>query len=170
MPDPLVTLDGVTAWFRRRAEPVVRDVTLRVGPGEHVLLLGASGAGKSTVLALVSGVVPHSVPADVVGTVRVGGTDTRSTTVVELSRTVGVLDQDPVAAVCLPTVEGETALPLENRAVDPAEIGDRVAAALHLVGAGHLRHRATAALSGGEAQRVALAATLVAEPAVLLLD
>ncbi|MEE6280768.1 ABC transporter ATP-binding protein [Georgenia sunbinii] len=165
-----VVLDGVSIRFPRRAEPVLRGVDLRTAPGEEVLVLGASGSGKSTVLHTISGVVPHSVTADLRGTVTVAGTRTTDTTVVDLSRRVGVLPQDPSAAVCLPDVEQELALPLENRAVDPAAIGPAIDAALEVVGAAHLRHRATAELSGGESQRVALAAALVGQPSVLLLD
>lgn len=165
-----VVLDGVSVRFPRRAEPVLAGVDLRVAPGERVLLLGASGSGKSTVLHAITGVVPHSVSAQVDGTVRVAGTATTDTSVVDLSRHVGVLPQDPAAAVCLPDVAQELALPLENRAVAPADIGPAVSAALAAVGAGHLEERSTAALSGGESQRVALAAALVGEPAVLLLD
>ena len=166
----MLSIDGVTVAFARRRDPVLRDVCLDLAPGEQVLVLGSSGAGKSTLLQLVSGVIPHSVVATVDGTVTVGGVDTRDTTVVELSRTVGLLAQDPASGVCLPTVEEEVALPLENRAVDPAAISGRIDTALAAAGVGHLRERRTARLSGGEGQRVALAAALVAEPAVLLLD
>ncbi|MET4583322.1 energy-coupling factor transporter ATP-binding protein EcfA2 [Conyzicola nivalis] len=166
----MLSIEAVTVAFTRRRDPVLRDVCLDLAPGEQVLVLGSSGAGKSTLLQLVSGVIPHSVVATVDGTVTVGGVDTRDTTVVELSRTVGLLAQDPASGVCLPTVEEEVALPLENRAVDPAAISGRIDTALAAAGVGHLRERRTARLSGGEGQRVSLAAALVAEPAVLLLD
>ncbi|RPF26961.1 ABC transporter ATP-binding protein [Georgenia muralis] len=172
-----VALDDVSVSFPRRPDPVLRGVSLRLAPGEHVIVLGASGSGKSTVLQLITGVVPHSVAAAVAGRVAVGsgsrsggGTATAEATVVERSRHLGVLAQDPAAAVCLPHVEQELALPLENHGADPATIGPCIAAALDAVGATGLRGRATATLSGGESQRVALAAALVTEPEVLLLD
>ncbi|GAA4428897.1 ATP-binding cassette domain-containing protein [Georgenia halophila] len=168
--DPVVELDDVTVRFPRRDEPVLRHVSLRLVPGEHVVVLGASGSGKSTVLQTITGVVPHTVTADVSGEATVAGTTTPETSVVERSRYLGVLAQDPSSAVCLPGVEQELALPLENHAADPATIGPRIDEALDAVGASHLRDRPTAALSGGESQRVALAAALVTEPEVLLLD
>lgn len=165
-----VVLEQVGVGFPRRGEDVLRDVDLDLAPGEQVLLVGASGCGKSTVLQTISGVVPHTVTARTTGRVVVGGVDTASTTVVELSRQVGVLAQDPAGAVCLPHVADEVALPLENQALDPAGIGPRVREVLALVDAEHLLGRPTAWLSGGESQRVALAAALVARPRVLLLD
>jgi len=166
----VVELRGVSVRFPRRAEPVLHEVSLRLAPGEQVILLGASGSGKSTVLHAVTGVVPHTVSATLTGEVTVGGTTTERTSVVERSRHLGVLAQDPGSAVCLPGVEQELALPLENQGTDPADIGPRIGGALEAVGASALRERATAMLSGGESQRVALAAALVAEPEVLLLD
>ncbi|MGJ7441638.1 ABC transporter ATP-binding protein [Aquipuribacter sp. MA13-6] len=168
--DPAVRLERVGVGFPRRGEDVLRDVDLDLAPGEQVLLLGASGCGKSTVLQTITGVVPHTVTARTTGRVVVGGVDTAGTTVVELSRQVGVLAQDPTGAVCLPHVDTEVALPLENQAVDPDRIGPRVREVLALVDAEHLLARPTAWLSGGESQRVALAAALAARPRVLLLD
>jgi energy-coupling factor transport system ATP-binding protein len=169
-PGDVVALDGVAVTFPRRPKPVLKGITLHVAPGEHVIVLGASGSGKSTVLQVITGVVPHTVSATLSGSVGVGGTTTEHTPVVERSRHLGVLAQDPGASVCLPQVEQELVLPLENHAVDPASIGPRIAAALDATGAAALRDRATATLSGGESQRVALAAAMVAEPKVLLLD
>lgn len=166
----VVELDNVTVTLPRRDEPVLSAVSLRLAPAEQVVVLGASGSGKSTLLHAITGVIPHTVTATVTGEVIVAGTTTEATSVVERSRHLGVLAQDPSAAVCLPHVEQELALPLENHATKPVRIGPRISAALATVGAGHLQQRATATLSGGESQRVALAAALVTEPEVLLLD
>lgn len=168
--DDLVRLESVSVRFPRRREPVLGDVSLTLAPGEQVIVLGMSGSGKSTVLQSITGVVPHTINAELSGRVVVAGIPTGDATVVELSRHVGVLAQDPSSSVCLPDVEQELALPLENRGADPTTIGGRIDGALSAVGAEALRQRSTAELSGGEGQRVALAATLIAEPAVLLLD
>jgi len=149
---------------------VLHGASFTIAAGERVVLFGPSGAGKSTLLATITGVVPHSVIAQVTGSVTVAGRDALATEVVELSRHLGVLPQDPDSAVCLPGVEQELAFVLENRAVPPAEISDRIDAVLAIVGAGRLRDRQTGSLSGGESQRVALAAALIGRPEILVLD
>ena len=168
--EPALALHDVAVEFPRRDAAVLRGVTLRLEPGEHLIVLGASGSGKSTLLQAITGVVPHTVLSTLTGSVSVKGTATTDASVVELSRHVGVLAQDPSSGVCLPDVEQELALPLENRAVPPEHISARIDHALSLVGAAGLRQRQTDKLSGGEGQRVALAASLIAEPALLLLD
>ncbi len=166
----VVDLDNVTVTLPRREAPVLNAVSFQLAPGEQVVVLGASGSGKSTLLHVITGVLPHTLTATVTGSVTVAGEASEDTSVVQRSRHLGVLGQDPSAAVCLPDVEQELALPLENHGCDPVNIGPRIEASLDLVGASHLRHRATAVLSGGESQRVALAAALVTEPEVILLD
>jgi energy-coupling factor transporter ATP-binding protein EcfA2 len=167
---PAVRFRDVSVTFPRSDRAVLAGVTITIDPGERVVVFGPSGAGKSTLLATITGVVPHSVIAEVGGTVTVGGLDTLSTEVVDLSRLLGVLPQDPDSAVCLPGVEQELALVLENRFVPPAEISARIDGALASAGAAELRGRATGTLSGGESQRVALAAALIGRPQILVLD
>lgn len=150
--------DGVGPW----------SGSLRAG--EQVLLLGPSGSGKSTLLRALAGAIPSHQRGRVTGTVQVGGVDPIAGGVLAVSGIVGHLGQDPADGVCLPEVADDVALPLENRAVPAAEIGDRVLGALGAVGAADLAERSAVTLSGGELQRVSLAAALVARPRLLLLD
>ena len=161
---------GLTVRFPRRGAAVLREVDLTIAPGEQVIVFGPSGAGKSTLLHALAGVIPHSVVATVDGTVRIFGRDTADVPVVELSRDVGVVSQDPESSLCLPDVEQELALPLENRAVPPEQISARIDGALAAVDGAAFRRRATGELSGGETQRVALAAGLIGGQRLLLLD
>ncbi|WP_285102138.1 ABC transporter ATP-binding protein [Promicromonospora sp. MEB111] len=148
----------------------VGPVDLRIGPGQSVLVLGPSGSGKSTLLRMLHGAVPHAVHAQVDGTVSVAGRSVAGTGIAALADVVGVVAQDPESGVCLPDVLDEVAFPLENLAVDPAAIGPLVRTALERAGAVALAGRATAELSGGELQRVALAAAIAPSPTLLLLD
>ncbi|MFC7401593.1 ABC transporter ATP-binding protein [Citricoccus sp. GCM10030269] len=167
---PVLRLEDVSVLVPRREKPILREVTVSLDPGEHLVVFGASGSGKSTLLQVISGVIPHSVTASLTGTVMVKGQLTNDTPVVELSRFIGTLSQDPSSGVCLPDVEQELALPLENHAVPPEQMSERIDRALASVGALELRGRRTDELSGGESQRVALAAALITGPELLLLD
>jgi energy-coupling factor transporter ATP-binding protein EcfA2 len=69
----VVELDSVSVTFPRADRPTVEDVSLALGAGEQVVLLGPSGSGKSTILHAVTGVVPHTVTAELAGEVRLDG-------------------------------------------------------------------------------------------------
>ncbi|MGJ4843007.1 ABC transporter ATP-binding protein [Leifsonia sp. Le1] len=166
----MIALDAVAVRYRLQEHPVLNGVDLRVAAGERVLVFGPSGSGKSTLLQVLAGSIPHSVHAVLDGSVRIGDGVTEASTVVERSPVIGMVGQDPAAGVCLPRVDAELALVLENAAVPPSEIDGRVRSALRMAGAAALEGRSTAELSGGELQRVALAAAVVGEPPVLLLD
>jgi energy-coupling factor transport system ATP-binding protein len=152
------------------AHPALSDVSLELEPGEVVALLGPSGGGKSTLLRALAGLVPHFHGGRFSGRVEVGGLDTRRTRPGDLAGTVATLFQDPEDQVVFTRVAAEVAFGLENLGAPPEEIAPRALEALAAVGAAHLVERPVAELSGGELQRVCLAAVLAVEPRLLLLD
>lgn len=161
-------LRNVSVSFGERT--VVRDVSALFTRGSRTIVFGESGAGKSTLLHVLAGVIPHSMTVELSGTALVNGCDTSDHDVAWLSQYIGVVAQDPSSQVCFGNVDDEVALGLENSAVPPALIASRIEAALQTVGVSQLRGRSTAELSGGEGQRVALAAALAPGPQTLLLD
>ena len=152
------------------APPALDDVSLELREGEHVVLLGPSGSGKSTLLRALAGLVPHFHGGVFAGRVVVGGNDTREVRPAELAGTVASVFQDPEDQVVMAGVANEVAFGLENVGVRPDDIWPRVEEGLQLVGAARLADRSVHDLSGGELQRVALAAALALRPRLLLLD
>ncbi|WP_326556302.1 ABC transporter ATP-binding protein [Micromonospora sp. NBC_01796] len=142
----------------------VRGVDLRVGVGERVLLLGGSGAGKSTLLAALAGLLAED-SGEQAGLIEVDGADPRT-----VRDRVGILFQDPESQLVMARAGDDVAFGLENRGVPAGEIWNRVDEAMHRVGFPYGRDRSTAALSGGEQQRLALAGVLALRPRLLLLD
>ncbi|WP_298331633.1 ABC transporter ATP-binding protein [Haloactinopolyspora sp.] len=142
-----------------------RGVDLDIEAGERVLLMGGSGAGKSTLLRGVAGLLDPETAAETEGEILVDGQPA------EAARDrIGMLQQDPETSLVMSRSGDDVAFGLENAGVPADEIWPRVDAALAQVGFGYGRDRPTAALSGGEQQRLALAGALVRRPSVLVLD
>jgi energy-coupling factor transport system ATP-binding protein len=150
--------------------PALDEVSLVVEPGELVLLAGGSGSGKSTLLRAACGLVPHFHGGTFAGRVACGGMDTREHGPARLAAVAGTLFQDPETQVVMGTVRAELAFPLENLGWRAAAVARGVEEAALALGLGGLLDRSTHELSGGELQRVALAAALAARPRLLLLD
>jgi energy-coupling factor transport system ATP-binding protein len=148
----------------------LRDVSLSLAAGEFCVVAGLSGSGKSTLLRAAAGLVPHFHGGSFSGAVTVGGLDTREHTPAEIGVVAGTLLQDPETQVVMNTVRAELALALENLGGGAASVARGVEETSLALGIGHLLDRATGELSGGELQRVALAAALVSRPALVLLD
>jgi len=166
----MIDIAHLTYWYPGAAEPVLRDVSLHIGAGELVLVTGRSGSGKSTLLRTLNGLVPHFTGGCCAGTVRVAGHEALREGPTVLSRWVGLVFQDPEAQFVVERVEEEVALALEQRGVPPEEMHERVHEALAWLDLLPLRERLVDDLSGGEKQRVALAAALALRPTVLVLD
>ncbi len=148
------------AGFRHRGapEPVLEGVDLSVREGDRILIRGPSGSGKSTLLQILAGLAPEYVSGALTGTVE------------RLYDSMGVVLQNPEAQVVTPTVEEEVAFSLENDGVEVPEIRRRISGVLDRLGIGGLSERHPLSLSGGECQRVSLAAALAREPDILFLD
>ena len=152
------------------AAPSLRDVDLRVADGEFVVLAGRSAAGKSTLLRAACGLVPHFHGGEAAGSASVCGLDLSENGPADLRGAVGLVAQDPETQVVAATVRGELELPLEIAGEPAASRARAVEEASLALGIAHLLGRSTQTLSGGELQRVALAAALVGRPRVVLLD
>jgi energy-coupling factor transporter ATP-binding protein EcfA2 len=148
----------------------LRSVDLSIPAGSFVLVGGPSGGGKTTLAHALMGLIPQTVPAEVTGRVSVAGLDPRQHSVARLATRAGLVFQNPASQLFNGTVTEEVAFGPRNLGLGPEEVADRVAYALEAVGCAHLRHRTVRHLSGGEQQRVAIAAVLAMRPSALILD
>jgi energy-coupling factor transport system ATP-binding protein len=166
----LIQVDDLTYTYPGADRPALAEVTLKVAEGHFALVAGPSGSGKSTLLRCLNGLVPHFSGGTVRGRVTVAGLDPVAEGPQVLSRVVGFVAQDPEAQFVLDRVEDEIAFALENAALPRGEMQRRVEAVLDLLELTPLRDRALSTLSGGEKQRVAIAAALALRPRLLVLD
>ncbi len=159
---------SITHAGAERPSPVA--VSFDVHAGEVVLLLGPSGSGKTTLTLALNGLVPHAIPAELTGTVDVGGVGTATASVAELSTRVAMVFQDPDAQLVTGTVLDEVAFALENLLLPVPEVLARSEAALRQVGLWERREENPDRLSGGGRQRLAIACALAMASPVIVLD
>lgn len=152
------------------AVAALRDVNLRIDPGEFVVVAGRSGSGKSTLLRAAAGLVPHHFGGSVRGDAYVCGEDLRTHRTADLAAHCGCVLQDPESQIVMGSVRHEIAFPLENLGHTQRSIDFAVEATAEALEISDLLDRRTAELSGGELQRVVLAAALAPGPPLLVLD
>ncbi len=140
-------------------------VSLEIGRGERVALVGENGAGKSTLMLLAAGLLTPSQ-----GTLRIVGEPVTERNRDHARRHVGILFQNSDDQLFMPTVAEEVAFGVVNMGLSGSVAEARVDESLRRVGASHLRHRATHTLSGGEQKRVAVATLLAMQPDAMVMD
>jgi energy-coupling factor transport system ATP-binding protein len=166
----MISIEGLGFRFQESPQYALRGVNLDIAPGEFVVITGPSGCGKSTLALAVGGYLFRQYDGEATGRVRVADMDVRQCPIYNVAELVGLVQQNPEAQFCTLTVQDEVAFGLENRRLPRDEIQDRIAWALEIVGASHLIDRPLATLSGGEKQKVAIAAMMAAKPQVLIFD
>ncbi|MGI9021512.1 MAG: ABC transporter ATP-binding protein [Solirubrobacterales bacterium] len=170
MPETIALAEAFSYRYPDAAEPALREIDLRIVPGEFVVLAGRSGSGKTTLLHALCGLVPHYHGGDAFGRLSVAGRDVAGHGPADLGAEIGLVAQDPESQVVGATVRGEIELPLEIRGEPMTARARAVEEVALALGVADLLDRATDTLSGGELQRVALAAALVRRPRMVLLD
>jgi len=168
--ESVISVENLSFRYPGSSHQALDALSFRVSEGEFIGITGPTGAGKSSLVLCLNGIIPHFQEGTFLGAVKICGCDTFQTSCAELARQVGSVFQDPEAQIVAPVVEEEIAFGLENLAIPPREIDQRIGESLELIGISALRHRSTTQLSGGQKQRVAIAAAIALKPRILLLD
>lgn len=168
--ETIINVDDVSFSYGTQTEQALSHISLSVNKGDFIGIIGPSGAGKSTLAACLSGAVPHHYTGTFFGSVMVDGHDTCEVSLTDVSQIVGSVLQDIDTQMVASVVEDEMLFGLENFGVPHDQIKQRVSETLETVGISDLRDREIATLSGGQKQKVAIAAILAMRPRVLVLD
>ena len=166
----MISFNQVSLIYPQAQKTIFNDLTFLVPEGELLLIMGQTGSGKSSLLKLINGLVPHHTGGILSGEITVAGRSTRMHRPRELADLIGIVGQNPAEGFVTDTVEEEIAFGMESLGVPREVMRKRVEETLDLLGLAQLRNRSLSTLSGGEAQRVAIAAVLTMHPKVLLLD
>ena len=166
----MIAVRGLSFRYKGSAADALRDLDMTIEDGDFIGVTGPSGAGKTTFTQSICGLVPHRRAGDFFGSVTVDGLDTVDSSLTELALHVGYVFQDIDSGMVAAQVEDEILFGLESFGVPHAEIPARITAALEDVGISDLRFRAIDSLSGGQKQKVAIAAILALRPKILVLD
>jgi energy-coupling factor transporter ATP-binding protein EcfA2 len=166
----IAVLDKVSYIYPNSKETVLKDISLTIKKGEFLGIIGATGAGKTTLCLALTGIVPQFYGGRFFGKIAIASLDTLDHPVSELARHVGIVFEDPEIQITATSVENEIAFALENLCVPREEILRRIPIVLKSVRLEGFEKKNPQELSGGQKQRLAIAAALALQPDLLILD
>jgi energy-coupling factor transporter ATP-binding protein EcfA2 len=166
----MVTIENLTFKYKDGKENALDKINLIVEKGDFLGIIGESGAGKSTLTYAINGIIPHHFQGDYYGSVKIEGEDVFDKTLTEISLKIGSVLQDISGQMVSSVVEDEILYALENFNIPRDEIETRISSSLEQTGISELRYRTIDSLSGGQKQKVIIAAIIAVRPKVLLLD
>jgi energy-coupling factor transporter ATP-binding protein EcfA2 len=166
----MIRFSNVSLVYPHSTKTILEDLSFEIEEGEMVLVMGETGSGKSSLLKLINGLVPHHTGGILAGDISVDGISTRTVKPGALAHLVGIVGQNPLNGFVTDIVEEELAFSMEALNVAPDVMRKRVEEVLDILGLTAIRNRSIATLSGGEQQRVAIGTALVMHPKVLVLD
>jgi energy-coupling factor transport system ATP-binding protein len=166
----MISIENLSFRYRDAGRNALSGISLEIPGGDFLGIIGPSGAGKSTLCCALNGVIPHHYGGDFYGRVLVNGLDTVEAGTERIAGELGSVFQDIDGQMVASVVEDEILFGMENFRVPHGEIEERLKAALEAAGIGDLRHRALSTLSGGQKQKVVIAAVIALRPRIIVLD
>ena len=170
MPASPLVVENLSFRYRDRQGSAIHNISFEAKPGEILLIAGASGCGKTTLIRCINGLIPRSYKGEISGRITILGEEVKAWPLSRISQKVGTVLQDPERQILGTKVLNEVAFGLENLGLPREEILQRANEVLTFLKIAHLRDRETFNLSGGEKQKIALAGILAMRPSILLLD
>jgi energy-coupling factor transport system ATP-binding protein len=166
----VIQFQHVHVTYRNSNQESLTDFSLNIKQGEFVVLTGKSGCGKTTVTRLINSLIPNFFDAELQGEVSVGGLDTKTAPIREISRQVGSVFQDPRSQFFTLHVMSELAFPSENYGVEPHVMQAQIKKTIQDLKLNSLMTRSIFTLSSGEKQKVAVASVYALEPGIYVFD
>jgi energy-coupling factor transport system ATP-binding protein len=166
----IIKIENLSVQYLEQEDKALDGISLEVNEGEFVAILGAHGAGKTTLCLSINGIVPNMINADMFGKIEVAGEVPPKIPVRELASKVGSVFDNPEFQMSQLTVFEEVALGLQNLGVEKDTIIENITRSLELVGLAGFEERSPFEISGGQQQRLAMASALSMKPQILVLD
>ena len=167
---PIIEFSDFSFQYYSQSKPTLRDINLRIYPGQKVLIVGPSGSGKSTLGHCLNGLIPFAYKGQVSGSLRIAGSETSQQNIFALSKHVGTVLQDSDGQFVGLTAGEDIAFALENDNTPTPEMRQRVAKVAAMVEMDALLASSPFELSGGQKQRTSLAGVLIDDVEILLFD
>jgi energy-coupling factor transporter ATPase len=167
---PAILVENLTFKYPIAERPALENVSFQINKGEFVGIMGPSGAGKTTLCMILKGLIPYAMPGQISGRVCIDGVEMTHATLLESTKRVGFVFQDPEMQIIGLTVEEDLAFGPENYEWSPSKMWKEIPEILSTVRMSGYQTRETWGLSGGQKQRVAIASALILAPDILILD
>ena len=166
----MITIKNLSFQYSREEDFVLRNIDLSIHQGECILLCGKSGCGKSTLLKIINGIIPEFYQGKITGSVEVAGMNPFETEIYKISEKVGSVFQNPKTQFYTTNTTDEIAFALENYGVEREKIQKRLKEVQETMHVSALMDRNIFALSGGEKQKIAIAAVYALNPEIFVFD